>query len=156
MEIEKEKLDGEKAAFEEDVKKAKQNLKETRAQNELLHKQMEALSSQLEKKQADRVEAAADGKETTTEEITALNKTVSELREVIRFMRLQNDIEQSQLDAARRTAKREKAAAAVAKQSLEEALAELKVVQELTPEASQEAKFEHEKLTKAEDQLTLL
>lgn len=157
MKLKQEQLGAEKKAFEESSKTVEKNLEETRAQNELLHKQLESLSTELEKKQAARIETAVQGEGAGDDEVKSLSKTVSELREVIRFMRSQRDLEQSQLDAARTTAERERAATAVAKQSLEEARAELKVLQdESGRDSTQEIKAAQEKLVKSEEQVTLL
>ena len=124
-------LEEEKEALENSLRTYQKNLEDTRAQNTLLHGQLEKIGDQIEKIQSVRAAEAAEG--TASEESvsdTAMQKTVSELREVVKFVRSEKEMIQAQLDTERRAAERERAASAVAKRSLDEARAELKVLQE--------------------------
>ena len=124
-------LEEEKEALENSLRTYQKNLEDTRAQNTLLHGQLEKIGDQIEKIQSVRAAEAAEG--TASEELVsdnAMQKTVSELREVVKFVRSEKEMIQAQLDTERRAAERERAASAVAKRSLDEARAELKVLQE--------------------------
>ena len=108
-------------------------LQETRGHNEALHKQLATLSDQIEKSQTVRLEAAVvgdNGATLGTTEADELRKTISESREVIRYMRAEHEMIQAQVDSARRTADRERAATAVVMRSLDEARVEMKLLQE--------------------------
>ena len=154
----------EKKSVEEALENAEKRLKDAQAQNEVLHSQLETLGELAEKQQESRVAAAADadGSEAPAEgkdaEINALNKTISELREVVRFLRSEKEMNQAQLDAAKRTAERERAAANIAKRSLDEARAELEIAGKAGTAAGDESNSKElaEKLQSAEDQLQLL
>ena len=125
-------FDDEKAALEDNLAGYKKNLEETRSQNALLHGQLEKIGDQIEKLQGTKTAEVAEGMpaEESPDETGSMQKTVSELREVIKFVRSEKDMVQAQLDTARRAMERQRAAAAVAKRSLDEARAELKVLQE--------------------------
>jgi nucleoprotein TPR len=152
-------LEHEKKTMENTVKEFENNLKETRAQNTLLHGQLEKINDQIEKIQSGTGGALdSSTSEGATDEVNTLQKTISELREVVKFVRADKEMVQSQLDSARRAAERERAAAAVAKRSLEEARAELKVFQESAGSADSGSALDglKEKLKNAEQQARLL
>ena len=166
MNIEEERnlWEEEKNALGGTIKDLEKSLEDARSQNTLLHSQLATLGDQIEKIQSDKVEAAvASGVEGEGEpETETLRKQISELREVIRFMRSEKEMSQAQVDAARRTAEREKAAAAVTKRSLDEARAELKVLRSQQATARAEVSNDDrnknlaEKLEASNEQLTLL
>jgi len=140
-------------------------LKDAQAQNDLLHSQLETLGQLAEKNQAARVSEAAGDAGTDAEgsgdssETNALNKTITELREVVRFLRSEKEMLHAQVDAAKRTAERERAAATVIKRSLEEARAELQVLTTSVSKADvgeSELRELKNKLNSSEDQLNLL
>jgi nucleoprotein TPR len=155
-------LEQEKASLESNLKEYEMNLEETRAQNTLLHGQLEQIGDQIEKIQTGKAAEATEGtpSEGSPDEVFNLQKTVSELREVVRFLRLEKDMIQAQLDTARRSAERERAVAAVAKRSLDEARVELKVMEESSKgvDAGDGADMDalKEKLRAAEGQSRLL
>lgn len=154
----------EKTSVEELLKNTEKRLKDAEAQNDVLHQQLQTLGDLAEKEQAARVDAAAGepGAETATEgesaEIKTLNKSISELREVIRYLRSEKEMIQAQVDAAKRGAEREKASASVYKRSLDEARAELEVLTNsaLSTSEGPDVKDLTEKLKSSEDQLKLL
>ena len=152
----------EKASLETSLRKYEKNLEETRAQNSLLHDQLENIGEQIEKLQTGKPAAASEDAplEGSSDETSSLQKTVSELREVVKFVRSEKDMIQAHLDSARRAAERERAVAAVAKRSLDEARAELKVIQESSKDADASGGADldglREKLRTAEDQSRLL
>jgi nucleoprotein TPR len=123
-------FEAKKAEMESREKEYEKNLDDTRAQNALLHGQLETINKQIERIQSGKGGMAEDAEGMT--EADSLHKTISELREVVRFVRADKEMIQNQLDSARRAAERERASAAIAKRSLEEARAELKVLQEST------------------------
>lgn len=150
----------EKASMEKIFKEYEKNLEETRTQNTLLHNQLEKIGEQIEKMQPTGGDSwdisAAEG---STHDAGALQKTISELREVVKFVRADKEMVQAQLDAARRAAERERAASAVAKRSLEEARAELKVFQDCIGSeysAGSDIDVLKDKLKSAEQQAKLL
>lgn len=150
--------------MEEALQNAEKRLKDAQDQNEVLHSQLETFGQLEEKTQASRVAAAAgdgevdDPASSTNAEVNALNKTITELREVVRFLRSEKEMIQAQVDAAKRAAERERAAATVIKRSLDEARAELQVLTSVsnTSAESTDVKELTEKFQSAEDQLNLL
>ncbi len=159
IEDQKASLEQEKATMHKSVQEYAKNLEETRSQNALLHNQLDKIGEQIEKMQGSQggsfdTPNAEDG----TEEVLSLQKTVSELREVVKFVRAEKEMVQAQLDATHRAAERERAAASVAKRSLEEARIELKVLQESVERSHTGIETEgmKEKLKAAEQQAKLL
>ena len=149
-------LDGEKEKLTKSMKEMEERLVQTREQNDLLLAQLTALGDQVELAQSDKIEAAS-GDAVSSDEVETLRKAVSDLREVVKFMRSERGMNDAKIDAARRTAEREKAAAAVTKRSLDEARAEIKILLEQKPsEAGTASTDTEDKLKKAEDQITLL
>lgn len=152
-------FDQEKMSLESTLKDFEKNLKDTRAQNVLLHGQLEKIGDQIESLQGGKnTEESGTAGEGSSDEIMNSQKTISELREVVKFVRSEKDMVQAQLDSARRTAERERAAAALAKRSLDEARAELKILQENTQGGGSIADVDElkEKLRNAEEQSRLL
>jgi len=176
---------GERKSHEESVNKlndalkgAETRLEESRQQNKLLHSQMEVLAETVKKYQSDRiasvsaskdsepgVTAGSNSEESVVEtmspgELASLRKTVSELREMVRYLKSDREMFEAQLESARRTAERERAATAVTKRSLDEARAELKLLQSHgendASEGDNTSSASHEGLKKAEEQLMLL
>jgi len=146
----------EKSKISFDLKKMEDSLKQTRKQNELLHSQLKTLGDQVDKTQLDRIQVSSE--ESSSTGVSNIQKSVLELREIIRFMRSEREINLAHLDASRRTAEREKAASAVIKRSLDEARTELRVLEEskLTKERSHSSTKMGDKLQAAEEQLILL
>lgn len=150
--------------MDEALRNTEKRLKDAQDQNEVLHSQLETLGQLADKTQAARVEAAAgegeaeDSGSSSNAEVIALNKTVIELREVVRFLRSEKEMIAAQVDAAKRTAQREKAAATVIKRSLDDARAELQALRNVSNTSAEgiDAKELHDKLQSAEDQLKLL
>jgi len=153
---EKENWAQEKAALLESSQSLEKNIKETREQNNLLHSQLEKLGEQIQQSQAARADAAmAEGGESSN----VSDKQLQEMREVVKFLRSENQMVQTQLDTVSRSAEREKAGAVVLKQSLEEARAELSALKDSTEAGkSSAAALEQtkEQLRSANEQVTLL
>lgn len=161
-----------KTKLEESVKEAEKRLEEARNQNDILHSQMETLTASVEKYQNEKMEHASDGTpkgEVSAdlseggEEVAALRKTINDLREMVRFLRSEREMYEAQLESARRTSDRERAASAITKRSLEEARAELQIRQndgdsigKENAKSVKEREVDAAKLKKAEDQLVLL
>lgn len=155
--VEREKqLNYEKEKMTISMNEMEVSLKLTRTQNELLLSQLTALGEQVEKAQNERIEMSS-GDMVSSDEVETLRRQVSDLREVVKFMRSEREMNDAKIDAARRTAEREKAASAVTKRSLDEARAELKILQEQTTAAGPSINAEmEERLKKAEEQLIIL
>ena len=128
---------------------------------------MESLTATVEKYQNDKIatvpEEVVAGESVSAEDASALRKTVTDLREMVRFLRSEREMYEAQLESSRRTSERERAAAAVTKRSLDEARAELQILQNQGRSADKEnAKSVGEreadatKIRKAEEQLVLL
>lgn len=153
---EKSQLDKEKEQMATTIQDYEKNLEQTRSQNSLLHAQLEKIGDQIEKIQGGKGSEATE----VSGDPSAIHKTEIELREVIKFVRSEKEMVQTQLDSARRAAERERAAAAIAKRSLDEARAELKVLQESTQGsiagAASDIEGMKEKLIAAEQQTKLL
>jgi nucleoprotein TPR len=145
----------------EEMHVLEKRLGDSQSQNTALHGQFESLSEMTEKLQSQRVAAAAEGGVSVSEDnVQALQKLVSESREVIKCLRSESEMAQQQLDTATRKIDREKAAANVLRSSLDEVRAELRSLQDSTGSSeSQLAKTLEEnkaKLFETEDQLKLL
>lgn len=158
----------EKAALEASEKQLQKQIVELRGQNDSLHKELERLGNLVEKSQEERITAAAPtdqseqaSEEKRDDEVGSLQKSVSELRVLIRFLRSEKEMLQVQLDTARREADRERAAAAVVRRSLDDARNELRVLQSnevdaTTRTASVQPSDQSEKLRTVEEQVQLL
>ncbi len=163
-------LESEKKAWEENrtrlegaQKQAETRLAEYQEQNKMLHNQLAALNESFEKQQAEKVNTVASEADGSTEATanSALAKQISELREVVRLMRNEKEVIETQLGSARRTAERERAAAEIAKKSLDSLRGEMKLLQDADEKSgvlgsvdSSEAVVA--KLQQAQDQLVLL
>lgn len=144
----------EKASIQDTSNILDQSLAGAREQIVLLHTQVEKLGDVVEKAQASRVAAGGDDSDALGDQ-----KDFSELREVVKFLRLENDLIQSQLDSAKRKADRERASTSVVRRSLDETRAELKMMQDQEDSgvSNKEAANDlTEKLRVGEDQLNLL
>lgn len=171
IEEERKLWDEQKKKVDLTIKDLEKNLEDSRAQNALLHRQLEAQGDQLARFLSDRIDAAAAADEATRDEgdvgaeslpslVEALRKSESDLREIVRYMRSENETSRAREDAARRTAETEKAVAAATKRSLVEARAELKILrsnQASVAESEGTLTMElKEKLDAVSEQLTLL
>jgi nucleoprotein TPR len=120
----------EKLSTNENAKMIEESLKEAREQNRVLHMQLESLGAMVEESQMSRAVAASEIPEPgNSSEQMNLQKMLSELREILKFVRSENEILQTQLDTAKRAADRERTTFQVVKRSLDEARAELKSLQ---------------------------
>jgi len=120
--------------LEEAQKRAETRLAESQEQNNILHSQLAALNESFEKQQAEKINAAAStaddaGDTTETSADASLAKQISELREVVRLMRNEKEVIETQLGSARRTSERERAAAEIAKRSLDNLRSEMELLQ---------------------------
>lgn len=120
----------EKAGLEKNLKDCEKNLEETRSQNSLLHGQLEKIGAQIEKIQGGSAVEEGDPEVAASSERRDMQKTITELREVVKYVRSEKEVIQAQLDSARRSADRERATAAIAKRSLDEVRSELRSAQE--------------------------
>jgi nucleoprotein TPR len=168
------------------VQQAEQRVKEVSQQNELLHNQVSTLAATVEQRMTQGnntkplIAAAADEGDvgaaiaaeggSSGEAATAeLRGTVSELRQVIQFMRSERTVLDGQMESLKRSVARESSAAVVARQSLDAARVELKLlhhqVQQLQGQGGSTSAFmnddapqdkeEKKKLAHVEEQLTL-
>ncbi|CAJ1951390.1 unnamed protein product [Cylindrotheca closterium] len=120
----------EKADLEVRVKDQEKVLEEARTQNVILHEQLEKIGDQIQNIKGDAMSANNNFLSSSTD--VELQKTISELREVIKFLRSEKEVIQVQLDAARREAERDRAAAEVARQSLDHVRIEMRQSEEFT------------------------
>ena len=154
----RESWEQEKFNLQEASKLTEKSLQESREQNKVLHSQLETLNDMVEKNQASRISAAATEDDGMDLDATS-QKITTELREVVRFLRSENELLQTQLDTSRRSADREKSAATVLRRSLEDArsqLQELVKTQDTTPESTVAIAELEDKLRASESQLELL
>ena len=119
----------EKVTMQQSQTYLEKRLEEAREQSSAVHKQLETLGAMVEKAQTPGAAAAGGNESADLTENTDLRRIVAEHREVVQFLRSENELIQSQLDTAKRIAERDRAAASVMKRSLDEARAELKIVQ---------------------------
>jgi nucleoprotein TPR len=162
MEINKlqESWEQEKSASLDASKLTEQALREAREQNKVLHSQLETLNELVEKSQASRIAAAAaDGEGDVSDVDSASQKLLTELREVVRFLRSENELLQTQLETARRSSEREKSAATVLRRSLEDSRSKLQELVEqtnATPEGTEAITELEDKIRASEGQVVLL
>jgi len=125
------------------------------------------LNETLVKIQSEKVDAAADaegdnGMSAGGDGASLLAKQISELREIVRYQRQEKDVIETQLDSARRTAERERAAAEIAKRSLDQLRSEVDILQKQISDETNDVSSATSvdalasKLKQAEDQLVLL
>jgi nucleoprotein TPR len=135
-------------------------LEASQAQNRVLHEQLDTLNQMVETLKSNRVTAAIGGGFDDSSDVHGLQKQISELQEVVRFLRSDNEMIQTQLDTAKRTVEREKAAGNVLASSLEEARSELKELRDAAgnseSDATKKLKETESKLSETKDQLKLL
>lgn len=158
--IEQEKVQKKTEEMSEAVKVLEKRLDASKAENNVLHAQLEGVNQMVEKLQSDRVAGAAEGTTALTDDSQALHKQISELREVVKYLRSDNEMIQTQLDTTKRTIDREKAAGSVLKSSLEQVRAELKAFQDSSGNSESEVAKKLDEATAqisdAEEQLRLL
>ena len=151
----------EKSSLEISLKQMEKGLTDSRSQNSALHSQLETIGNQVERKISE-VADGADEEEVDVAAFVNMRKTVTELREIVKFLRSDKEMIQAQLDSAVRAAERERAAAAVVKRSLDAARAELKVLEDSSAVSAQssssggELSALKEKLATSEDKSRLL
>ena len=164
----------EKSAWEENKRRmeeiqnhAESRLLEAQDQNKILHNQLATLNETLVKIQSEKVDAAADAEgdndmSSGGDGASLLAKQISELREIVRYQRQEKDVIETQLDSARRTAERERAAAEIAKRSLNQLRIEVDILQKQISDETNDVSSATSvdalasKLKQAEDQLVLL
>ncbi|KAG7373149.1 TPR/MLP1/MLP2-like protein [Nitzschia inconspicua] len=161
LDMQQSLLDVEKSKREEETNALEKKLEDSRAQNNLLHAQLEKINEQIDKMQSGRLEGDSSGEGKVedllgNDEMSSLRRTVSELRELVKFVRSEKDAIQDQLDAARRANDRERSKAAVILRNLEEARAELQVAREASNEKTADANALSEKVKSNEEQCRLL
>ena len=150
---ERQNWDEERKTLLESSKTLESALKDARAQNDLLHSQIETLGEQIKKSRSDKASSIGEGQGNVSD------KQLQEMREVVKFLRSENQLIQSQLDTASRGLEREKAAAAVLKHSLDEARGELTALKDttnMTAPSGSELSSVKEQLKASSDQVTLL
>jgi nucleoprotein TPR len=166
FESEKKIWEGNQNRLEEAQKRAETRLAESQEQNNILHSQLAALNESFEKQQAEKINAAAStaddaGDTTETSADASLAKQISELREVVRLMRNEKEVIETQLGSARRTSERERAAAEIAKRSLDNLRSEMELLQKGAKDSDMLGSVDSSeavaaKLKQAEDHLVLL
>ena len=153
---ERETWNQETESLRQEAASLRESLKGTREQNNLLHSQLEKLGTQVQEGLSSRVETAQEGQAESSDEA---QKLLQEMREVVKFLRSENQMIQTQLDTAARGMEREKAAGGALKHSLDEARAELaalKAQSEESKESTAELTETREKLRAADEQIALL
>jgi len=155
----------EKSKREEAEQNFENRIESSRAENSLLHTQLEKINNQIETMNSRNTEPI-EGEESKIEDISGdeetmrLRNTISELREIVKFVRIEKDAIQSQFDASCRSVERERTKLSTARRAAEEAQAELKVLQESSKEPadgiSDSGTSMAEKLKATEEQSRLL
>jgi len=133
--IQQSSLEEVKLKREEVEKEFKEKMGALRAENTLLHTQLEKFNDQVEKMQTRNTGDLTDiqnigGDATGEEEMLKLRMDVSELRELVKFVRAEKDLLQDQLGAAQRATERERTKASFARRAAEDTQAELKALKE--------------------------
>lgn len=161
LEMQQSLFNLEKSKRDDEAKLLEQSLEDSRAQNSLLHTQLEKINEQIDKMRSSGIEGDSTGEGRVEDflgddEMSNLRRTVTELRELVKFVRSEKDAIQSQLDAARRATDRERSKASITLRNLEETRAELKVAQEASHEKMADASALSKKLKTNEEQCRLL
>ena len=120
--VQQSDIEAEKSKRGEVEKEFEKKLEASRAENTLLHTQLEKINEQIEKMQSRSTGESEDADSTPAEgsgdeEMMKLKMNVSELRELVKFVRAEKDAIQGQLESARRSAERERPTAAVARRA---------------------------------------
>lgn len=121
----------EKADLEARFREQEKALEESRVQNAILHDQLEKIGDQIEDMQGGAMSLQGNSLSESATKDVEMQKTMSELREVIKFVRSEKEVIRVQLDAARRDAERDRAAADVARRSLDSLRAEIRQMKEI-------------------------
>ncbi len=155
-----------KKQLEDTHNQAQSRLAGYQDQNKILHTQLATLNETLEKMKSEKINALSEENDTAKANVDAddpdfLAKQLSEVREVMRFMQEEKQVVEAQLQSSRRAAERDRAAAEIAKRSLEQLRSEMKILekdrnQNQSTEVPGESFAVETKLKQAEDQLTLL
>lgn len=170
LQVTKSKLDNfdsefssERSAWEETKKRmaeaqesVEKRLHDAQEQNKILHNQLATLNDNIAQIQAKKVDAAVDSSADGGEAESVFAKQISELRDVIRFQRQEKEVLETQLDSARRNSERERAAAEIAKKSLEQLRREVDLLQKESGKDIVEDSGVALKLKEADEQLVLL
>lgn len=146
----------ENADLESRFREQEKTLEEQRAQNAILHEQLEKIGDQIQGIQGGTISVQESHplQEEESNHNLEMQKTIFELREVIKFVRSEKEIIRIQLDAARREAERDRAAAEVARRSLDTLRAEIRQKKE-SPGSVDSNKLKS-KLNDAENRCQLL
>lgn len=160
LESEKNAWGESKKRLEEAQKHAESRLAESQELNNVLHSQLATLNESFEKLQSERINVAANAEDATANvSDESVSKQISDLQEIIRLMRNEKDVVETQLASARRNAERERAAAEIAKKSLDQLRSEIELLHNEKAEDSRSSGSSEElasQLKQAEDQLVLL
>ena len=157
-----------KVQMEQNTKSLQRQIEEAAEQNKILHNQLSAMGEKVHKIQKNKLDDASQvegvTKSDASKEVIALTKQLTDLREVINYMRSEHEICETQLQSARLSVERERASGEITKKSLEEARNELEILQEKVNTHADDTNIESNKsfidttskLKQAEDQLILL
>ena len=137
-------LEAEKSQREEGRKEFEKRIVDLRAENTLLHAQLEKINKQIETMQArntsDLLQVDSKSEDVSEDEaVMKLRMNVSELRELVKFVRAEKDSIQGQLNAARRATERERTKASIARRAVEETQAEINALKESVESKSNDA-----------------
>ncbi|KAI9825445.1 MAG: hypothetical protein M1832_001175 [Thelocarpon impressellum] len=161
VEVARTALSQNESSWDEMKERYERELAETRtrgenveAQNRLLHQQLENVSGQISALQQDRKAFAAVEGEEASDPATAADRSVEELRELVRYIREGKDIVDVQLDLAIRESKRLKQQLDYAQSQLDET--RLKLDQERRANAEQSrGSMTHNELVEKINELNL-
>lgn len=165
MASKQEMFDDTKRQLEESIKVLEKKAQDATDQNSILHNQLASMGDKINSIQGDKVSKAlqeqdAEKGDEASETVSSLRKQVTELREVVNYMRNEREILDTQLQSARLSAERERASSDIIKNSLAEARNELKMIQSKgsTPSAEVDKSLSEtsSKLKEAENQVLLL
>lgn len=147
-------------------KQSQIRIKELQEQNDILHNQISHLNDLVEKRHSEKLAATEDGgvvvknlSISNADDATILEKQVSDLREVLRFVRHEKEILETQLQSARRSIESERAAAEIAKRSLEQLRIEIDLIskkKDETGSVNSNVDVLESKLKQYEDQIDIL
>ncbi len=163
MASKQEMFDDTKRQLEESIKVLEKKAQDATDQNSILHNQLASMGDKINSIQNDKVnkalqEQGAEKGDEASETVSSLRKQVTELREVVNYMRNEREILDTQLQSARLSTERERASSDIIKNSLAEARNELEMIQSKGPSAEIDKSLSEtsSKLKEAENQVLLL
>lgn len=142
----------EKSSLQESFEIKEETLKHAREQNAILHAQLESLRALTQASYSE----ITEGDDGIDKHGQVQQKEISELRELVRFLRSENELILSELANAKRSVERERSASNVVKRNLDQSRAELNALLTESRENGNQGSEALQKLQDTEAQVKVL